>query len=231
VFTLDKVVPWGRSFQEYRAMFALADSDLHLKILGCADGPASFNAEATRRGTRVVSCDPIYAFSREQIRERIAATATDILEQTKQNLDEFVWNDITSLEHLQRTRMASMDDFLADFDAGRTDGRYVAAETPSLPFAGTAFDLALCSHFLFLYSAQLDQQAHTETVIELCRVANEVRIFPLVALGGKVSPHLRGVITHLQDAGYGVTIERVSYEFQRGGNEMLRIRRPNRRQD
>jgi hypothetical protein len=63
VFTLDRVVPWGRSFDEYRRMFALTDADLTSSIVGCADGPASFNAEATARGHSVISCDPIYRFS------------------------------------------------------------------------------------------------------------------------------------------------------------------------
>jgi hypothetical protein len=79
LFTLNKVVPWGRSFDEYRRMFALTDEDLQRRILGCADGPAGFNAEATRLGARVISSDPLYDFSVDQIRERIAATAEDIL--------------------------------------------------------------------------------------------------------------------------------------------------------
>ena len=74
MFTLDQVVPWGRSFDEYRRMFALTEDDLNLTILGCGDGPASFNAEATRRGRRVVSCDPIYRFEKPEIQDRIAAT-------------------------------------------------------------------------------------------------------------------------------------------------------------
>jgi hypothetical protein len=73
-FTLTDVVPWGRSFDEYVAMFHLADADLARSILGCGDGPASFNAELTRRGGRVVSADPIYRFSADQIRSRIDAT-------------------------------------------------------------------------------------------------------------------------------------------------------------
>jgi hypothetical protein len=60
MFTLDHIVPWGRSFDEYRRMFGLTDADLARNIVGCGDGPAAFNAEATARGTRVVSCDPIY---------------------------------------------------------------------------------------------------------------------------------------------------------------------------
>ena len=59
MFTLDQVVPWGRSFAEYRRMFALSDADLGLTIVGCGDGPASFNAEATALGATVISCDPI----------------------------------------------------------------------------------------------------------------------------------------------------------------------------
>ena len=35
---------------------------------GCADGPASFNAELSGRGGRVVSCDPLYRFDAAQIR-------------------------------------------------------------------------------------------------------------------------------------------------------------------
>jgi hypothetical protein len=33
MFTLDEVVPWGRSFDEYRRMFALTDRELGLKIV------------------------------------------------------------------------------------------------------------------------------------------------------------------------------------------------------
>ena len=205
-------------------MFALSDDDLKTRILGCADGPAGFNAEATRRGSRVISIDPLYEFSAEQIRQRIAATAEDILEQTKRNVDEFIWDEITSIENLHRVRMAAMDDFLADYDAGRRDGRYVTAAAPALPFESASFDLAVCSHFLFLYSEQLGQQFHEDAIVELCRVADEVRIFPLIALGTLPSPYLDSTTAKMRDLNYAVTIERVPYQFQKGGNEMMRIR-------
>ena len=51
---LSEVIPWGRSFDEYRRMFALSDDDLAGRILGCGDGPASFDAEATKKGHAVV---------------------------------------------------------------------------------------------------------------------------------------------------------------------------------
>lgn len=42
-FALADVVPWGRTFEEYCAMFALTAADLRGRILGCGDGPAAFN--------------------------------------------------------------------------------------------------------------------------------------------------------------------------------------------
>ena len=48
-FTLADIVPWGRSYDEYRLMFGLDAADLAGRIVGCADGPARFNADATRR--------------------------------------------------------------------------------------------------------------------------------------------------------------------------------------
>ena len=39
----ESVVPWGRTFEEYVDMFNLTEVDLDKSILGCGDGPASFN--------------------------------------------------------------------------------------------------------------------------------------------------------------------------------------------
>src|SRR5262245_60774717 len=112
MFTLDQVVPWGRSFDEYCRMFALTQADLRQRIVGCGDGPASFNAAATRRGASVVSCDPLYRCSAAAIRARIDDTYDQIMEQTRQNAGEFVWGVIPSIEALGRVRLAAMDTFL-----------------------------------------------------------------------------------------------------------------------
>jgi hypothetical protein len=226
MFTLEQVVPWGRSFEEYCHMFSLSSDDLARRILGCGDGPAGFNAQATRRGATVVSCDPIYQWDTAQIRSRITATYDTVLDQARRNADEFVWDSIASVEELGAVRMAAMAEFLEDYSRGQANGRYLAAELPSLPFADASFDLALCSHLLFLYSLQLDEAFHHQSIRELCRVAQEVRIFPLLALGGQRSPYIDAVMPSVRAAGYEVAIERVPYEFQRGGHEMMRIRAP-----
>ena len=46
-------------------MFALTDEDRRSRILACADGPASFNAEMTAKGRQVTSFDPLYEFSKD----------------------------------------------------------------------------------------------------------------------------------------------------------------------
>ena len=224
-FTLDQVVPWGRSFDEYQRMFALTEADLRLNIVGCGDGPAGFNAEATRRGARVVSCDPLYGLEATQIRDRIAATYDDVLDQTRRNPEEFVWDTISSVDELGRVRMAAMQEFLDDYVPGKVQGRYVDAELPTLPFSDASFDLALCSHFLFLYSSQLGDAFHRSAIPEMCRVAAEVRIFPLLALGGSPSLFVDRAVDDLRHSGHDVSIERVPYEFVRDANQMMRIRR------
>lgn len=205
-------------------MFALTEHDLTRRILGCADGPASFNAEATRRGARVISTDPLYEFTAEEIRGRIKEVCPQVLEQTRGNRDGFVWKEFASIKALGRARLRAMALFLADYPSGRADGRYVTAELPALPFDDGQFELALCSHLLFLYSDQLSAEFHVESVIELCRVAEEVRIFPLIGLGNATSPHLEAVTRAVETLGKQARIETVPYEFQRGGNQMLRIR-------
>ena len=121
--------------------------------------------------------------------------------------------------------MQAIQVFLDDYDLGKVQGRYVAAELPSVAFVDQSFDLALCSHFLFLYTEHLPEAFHRSAIFELCRVAREVRIFPLLALDGRTSPYVPNIMAGLSDS-QGVTLETVPYEFQRGGNQMMRIRPP-----
>jgi SAM-dependent methyltransferase len=224
-FSIDHVVPWGRSLEEYRAMFSLSECDLASRVLGCGDGPASFNAELSARGGSVVSVDPLYRFSASAIEGRVQQTFPTVMAQTSANRDDFVWTHVRSLDELGRRRMGALRAFLADFETGRRSGRYVDAALPELPFADDAFELALSSHFLFLYSVQFDLDFHLAALREMLRVANEVRVFPLLQNGGAPSPHVAGVREALTASGARVTVEQVPYEFQRGGNRMLRLRR------
>ncbi len=224
---LDAVVPWGRTLAEYQAMFDLPDSNLsdwsNTKILGCGDGPASFNAEMTQQGFSVVSIDPIYEFTEAQIRQRVENTYQIIMEQLHLNHDAYVWRNFSNPEALGQARLGAMEQFLQDYPSGKAKGRYRCQALPKLEFGDQEFDLCLCSHLLFLYSEQLSLEFHLAAIQELLRVAREVRIFPLVQLNGVMSPHVETVIQSLTAAGYVPELKTVGYEFQKGANQMLRI--------
>ncbi len=221
---LETVVPWGRSFDEYCRMFKLEDEDLQTTILGCADGPASFNAELTARGGQVVSADPIYQFSRKEIEARIAAVYPIVMNELSANQDDFIWDDFIDVESLGLARMRSMQRFLDDYESGIDAGRYLGASLPFLPFEPQQFRLALVSHYLFLYSDKLEETDHIKAVNELCRVAEEVRIYPLVDLQNQSSPHLLPLMSAMSNYGFDCRIEAVDYQFQRNASHMLRIR-------
>jgi len=222
-FQLAEVVPWRRSFDEDASMFALSEQDLHKTILGCADGPASFNCELTQRGGSIISVDPLYACRTDQIKQRIDDTFDEVLKQTRKNSHEFIWKSVSSVRELGRVRMEAMAKVLSDFDRGRSEGRYMPQRLPNLSFSDGQFDMALCSHFLFLYSDQLDLEFHIRSIEEMCRVSREASIFPLLKLGASASTHLPAVVDHLEEEGYKADIAKVPYEFQRGGNKMLRV--------
>lgn len=220
---LEKVIPWGRSLAEYIRMFDLTPDQLKMRILDCAGGPASFNAEMTRQGYNVISFDPVYQFCADEIAQRIQETYQTVIDGVKTNWENYTWQDIQSPKELGQIRMSAMQQFLEDFPSGLQQGRYVIGELPMLPFDTKQFDLALCSHFLFTYSDLLSLEFHLASIQELCRVAGEVRIFPLLNISGEISSLLLSVIKELAAQGYNWEIKQVPYEFQKGGNQVLRV--------
>ena len=220
---LENIVPWGRNLSEYVAMFMLTNNDLNSKMLGCGDGPSSFNTEVDLNDGSVVSVDPLYAYSKQEIMQRIDEVSDEVMDQVKKHKDDFVWKNIPDPDTLYELRIESMMEFLMDYNEGKEEGRYIAEELPKLSFKDDQFDLALSSHFLFLYSEHLNKTFHMKSLLEMLRVAKEVRVFPLVDLKGDRSVHIEAVIKELTELGYHANIIKTGYEFQKGGDEMLKV--------
>jgi hypothetical protein len=220
---LDQIVPWGRTGGEYDLMFGLSAPDLSGGVIDCGGGPASFTAEKSASGCRAVAVDPIYTFSGLEIRTRFEAVVDSMLSQVRATPDDWTWSYHRDPDDLLANRRAALERFLADYERGLREGRYLAGELPCLPFASSSFGLAVCSHLLFLYSDLLTEEFHIRGVRELCRVAREVRIFPLLTLARKPSPHLAAVRAALKADGWSAEVVRVDYELQRDGNQMLRV--------
>jgi hypothetical protein len=217
------IIPWGRNYDEYIRMFDLTERNMRGGILGCADGPASFNCTCHRLGFRVISADPLYQYPGGFIRRRIKETYAEVLKQTGENRSKFKWDYIRSVAELGRIRMKAMNDFLNSFAEGKLQGRYAAAALPRLPFPDQEFGLSLSSHFLFLYTDHLSEAFHMDAIHEMLRVSREARIFPLVDMTGGRSPFVAPILESLGK--YSIEIRQVNYEFQRGGNEVLIIRK------
>lgn len=146
-----------------------------------------------------------------------------MLAQVRATPDDWTWNYHRDPDNLLANRRAALESFLADYERGLRDRRYIVGELPSLPFPSGSFRLAVCSHLLFLYSDLLSEAFHIESLRELCRVANEVRVFPLLTLRREPSPHLAAMRCAPEAEGWTSEVVVVNYELQRGGNQMLRI--------
>ena len=221
---LDRVVPFGRSKAEYELMFALTESDRQKSIIGIGDGPASFNAEMTAAGYQVVSIDPIYQFTADEIKSRFDACVDNIIEQVRNTPNNWIWSYHQSPEDLRANREKAIAIFLEDYDRGKIEGRYINAELPKLDFIDHQFQLALCSHFLFLYSDHLSFDFHLDSIRELCRIAREVRVFPLLTLAQVRSPYINEICNTLAKEGISSEINQVPYELQKGGNQAIVFR-------
>lgn len=221
---LDSIVPFGRSKAEYELMFGLSESDLLKSIIGIGDGPASFNAEMTASGLTVISIDPIYQFTGIEIKSRFDACVDTIIEQVRNTPNNWVWSYHKSPEDLRANREKAISLFLEDYDRGKIEGRYLNAELPKLAFRDRQFQLALCSHFLFLYSEHLSFEFHLDSIRELCRISEEVRIFPLLTLAQARSPYIDEICSILAKEGINSEIIQVPYELQKGGNQTIIFR-------
>ena len=222
---LENVVPWGRNLSEYREMFLYSDADRDKKILGCGDGPASVNSELTTLGVNITSIDPIYQFSKTEIAQRVDTTASVVSDQLRKNQNDFVWKNIKDVDALVKIRLDAMEKFLKDYEKGEAEGRYLHQELPKLNFDDASFDLVWSSHFLFLYSEHFDEAFHKAAILEMLRVATEVRIFPLLDLKNEKSIHLQALLQMLEKLEYSYKIVQTDYEFQKGAYEMLVVKR------
>ncbi len=192
-FHLDRVVFFGRTFEEYLDMFDLKFSDLGSKeVLDCPSGPDGFVAEAKRRGAKVTGSDPMYHQSVSGLR-RIALS--DIASTMTKLSNDPLWQ-LDNLEKYHAEKLKAMENFLQDYAQGMKEGRYVAAALPKLPFANSQFDLVLSAHLLFCYASPenggiwpqspLDLDFHRKAVDDLLRVCrHELRLYPIYAMNSE----------------------------------------------
>jgi hypothetical protein len=215
---LEEVYPWGHTLADYRKIFQLVDEDLSKRLISFADGTASVNSELGEFGHTMVSVDPIYQFSTTDIDLRLNA----VLSQSEQYQRRLSSDERQHAIKIADTSAKATRAFLADFDLGREQQRYLAAALPdALPFDDNAFDIGLCAHFLLLYD-HYGVDFHVASITEMLRICGEIRIYPTINLHGQKSLVLDDIINYFSDT-YPIELVPMDYGFQNMGNEMLKL--------
>lgn len=218
-----RMLLWGHSLADYKQMFALSDEDLTKTILDYGAGPASFNAEMTQNGGHVISCDEAYHQSAADLDSLFQSEFAHMQKYIEMHRDKFHWDAIGDHDALKQDRTSTMNKFIKDFAEGKAAGRYRHDVCPDLGFSDNQFDIIVASHAMFITHADKEPEYLVEAIIELCRVGNDIRLFPLLDSDGNNSPLVGPVLLAMQHKGYNCEVREVDYHFQKGGNAMLRI--------
>ena len=195
---LEGVIFYGRLGEHALQMFGL-EQELQqwqgARVLDCPGGPGSLAALLGAAGVEVTACDPLYALSNAELRQR---SLDDLDLSLRKSATSSMLRPGFDLEPVRRSHLDSLERFLADRDAHPE--RYVAASLPELPFNDGQFDLVLCGHLLFSYApvadgglmlgSGLDLNWHRIALAELQRVScNQVRLYPAHTQTLPACPH------------------------------------------
>jgi hypothetical protein len=209
-----------RPLFDYCREFALTREDLLAgRILDCPGGASPFGAQVRARGGEVVSVDPAYSRSGDELRgmiEHNLAATPDWIAAKGEAVD---WSDLGSPNALLRAFEPSADLFLADYAAHPE--HYVAGSLPDLPLPDGHARLALSSFLLFAYPDVFDVDAHVAALCELVRVADEARVFPLVDSDATPYPHLEQVRAALDVHGVRTELRPTTATYSVGADHAL----------
>lgn len=208
------------SLADYRSMFDLDEAAMQRRIIDYPAGISAFNAEMVAAGYRkVVSVDPYYHLSPMDMIKHVDFVIQELSEKADHFEAHLQGHGEQAIENILNVWNQYAQEFLADYSVGKQEGRYRAGSLPRLPFADDEFELALCSDMIFR-EVKFSSEA---IVLELCRVANEVRIFPLLNQEGEIATQLGPVVLSLQQLNLGVEIKAVPYTLLAKSNAMLRV--------
>lgn len=215
----------GYGIDDYVNMFSLSENELDMHIIDCYAGASCFTKEMTMKKRKVVACDPLYGKSLATIKTTIEEAKQNLLKQVKLHPEGFTFTN-KQVQQLMDEHEKKVAAFMDDLQQGLNEKRYTSDAVPRYHFKEEQFDLALVSHYLFTYSDEFSVDFHVNAIQELTRIANEVRIFPLVTKDSHLSPYVGEVVVRLQALELGVEIRGVRFEIQKHGNAMMRIWSP-----
>jgi len=223
---LDNILITGRLYEEYIAFFDLYIKELEgKKVLDCPSGASSFVSVASSNGLDAKGTDILYEFDIQDIKKQGEASIDKIYEDISW-MDGFNFDFYKSIENHKKYRQKALSEFCKDYNKEK----YFYNTLPKLEFEDKSFDLVLSSHLLFVYDDRFDYEFHKSSILEMLRVSDEVKIFPLVDFKNShlreeknFSPYVYKILDDLKE--YDCEIKKVDFEFQPRANYMLKIKR------
>ncbi len=223
---IDRIAFLGRTYAEYLKIFGLDESTLRKgPVLDCPAGASSFAEEAHESGLDVTACDILYDLPGVELLKKGEADLRHVFDEFDKVSGLYTWKHYRDKDEVMGLRRRALERFAAGFAEGFDKGRYVRAALPRLPFSDGRFSLVLSGHFLFLYGDRLDMEFHMKSLLELLRVGDEVRVFPLAGLDSRPYPGLDETLSFLAARGIEAELAEVGFEFQSGATRMLRLRK------
>lgn len=159
----------GRPAYHHITQFALPVNSDSLRILDVAAGVSDFMS-VWRNGLAV---DPCYG---EDYNDLYTSASHDLFLFAANQIqnDRNATNEQIRLYDMHRQALTG---FLIDFGNRSGSIRYRADSLPDLPLVCGSFDLAICSHFLFLYPH--DNEFAVDSIRRVMELTDEFRIWPL----------------------------------------------------
>lgn len=189
-------------------------------------GACSFTAHANRAGAKAVAADILYQKDKATL-ERLGEIGIQKVYANTAWMTGHNFSFYGDLTGHREARESALRDFVADF----SHENYLYAKFPHLRLTGH-FDLCLSGHFLFTYDDRFDYDFHLTSVISMTKLADEVRIFPLVDMNNSrrdkeqnLSPFVYRLLDELPEFGLRAEIIPVDFEFQRGAGFVMKITR------
>lgn len=215
---------WGLSYDDFVAMFALSDVDLKKKILNCMAAPSSFPAIARQKKYNVLTCSDVYGADHKTLQMRAQKEVERAIEFIKTNPKRYSGQVIETPDKYQEFLEENLHQFLSDYEKAKSLGLYSSEALPEVPFADHEFDLAICPHFVFGAGMNYSFDFQLNSILEMCRVAKEVRVFPLLDSDGEEPEQLSLLLQSLADKGFSTRVETVKYRLEAKGDTMLKVR-------
>lgn len=220
---LENIVITGRTFEEYSAFFDLSIDNLKgKKVLDCPSGASSFVATLNKNYIQAQGVDVIYEFDKKVLGQQGVKSIEKVYEDTSW-MDVYKMDFYKTKENHRLHRESALKAFIDDYNSQD----YIFAKLPNLPFEDDSFDLLVSSHLLFVYDDRLDFNFHKDSIVEMLRVAREVRIFPLVDFKNSrvheaenFSPFVSKILKEFQ-----CEIIKTDFEFQPRADCYLKISR------